>query len=307
MRVLLTGSEGLIGSVVREKLLAQGASVFGIDNLSLGQPEPQAFPGSRFLRLDLRDTAAVAAAVAELQPDTIVHLAAIHHIPTCEQRPTEAYEVNILGTQHVLDAARQLPSRPRIVIASSGAVYDWHDGALEPERSPARPRDVYAISKFANEQQLEHAQGLLGGIAVVARIFNTIGPADRNGHLIPNVIEQLRGAGDELEIRLGNTAPKRDYIFVSDTADAITRMALVPLDAGLHRFNIGTGVEHSVTEVIETIARTIGRRVRIVSDPARVRRLDRLSQLADISRTVATLDWHPAVPFAEAIRRTVAT
>jgi UDP-glucose 4-epimerase len=141
MRLLVTGSAGFIGSRLVPRLLAQGGRVLGFDDLSLGQPTPLAADAFAFQQGDVRDAAAVRAAFERFRPTHLVHLAALHHIPTCDAEPVRAVDVNVVGTQVLLDAAQDVECG-RVVFASSGAVYDWCDGPLTPGRTPLRPRDM---------------------------------------------------------------------------------------------------------------------------------------------------------------------
>jgi nucleoside-diphosphate-sugar epimerase len=305
-RALVTGAAGFIGSRVVRYLAAEGIEVLGIDDLSLGQPEPAAMKGVRFLRADICDESAMRAAMRDFAPGVMVHLAAIHHIPTCEQRSPDAMRVNVVGTQVLLDAAREL-GVPKLVFASSGAVYDWHEGPLTPGGTPTKPYDTYATSKLANEHQIDvwHRKG--GGTAGIARLFNTIGSGDLNGHLIPDIMTQLAASsnGSPRVVRLGNTAPRRDYIFVEDTARGLVAMALTDLPAGVTTLNLGTGVEYGVLDIVDGLAAVLGVEYRVETDPSRMRKIDRLHQCADLAPTFAHLSWRPRHDLREALRLTI--
>jgi len=305
MRVVVTGCAGFIGSRLVELLLARGAQVLGIDNLSLGQAPTPNGPRYEFRRADIRNPQEMAGLFERFQPERLVHLAAIHHIPTCEANPAMALDVNVVGTQVLLEAARTARCE-RVVFTSSGAVYDWCDGPLVPGRTPVRPRDVYSVSKVTNEYQLAAWQEHTGGTVVVARVFNTIGAHDRNAHLIPDLLCQLQLGRAPNVVRLGNTATRRDYIYVDDTTDALLCMVVSELRPGGYVFNVGTGQEYTVVEVVERLAAIMGVSYTIEHDPARLRRIDRPSQQADIASTVEQLEWRPRCSLDEALRLTVA-
>jgi UDP-glucose 4-epimerase len=305
MRLLVTGSAGFIGSRLVPRLLAQGGRVLGFDDLSLGQPAPLAADAFAFQQGDVRDAAAVRAAFERFRPTHLVHLAALHHIPTCDAEPVRAVDVNVVGTQVLLDAAQDVECG-RVVFASSGAVYDWCDGPLTPGRTPLRPRDMYSVSKVANEHQLAVWQEKTGGTVAVARVFNVVGPHDRNGHLIPAIVAQIDRARGRCTVRLGNTTTRRDYVYVDDVAEALARMTTADLAAGLHTFNVGGGSEYSVADLVERVAAIAGVQCDIVADPARRRVVDRPGQLADISATTERLGWRPQTAIDDALRRTLA-
>lgn len=305
MRIVVTGSAGFIGSRLTDLLLLAGHSVLGIDNLSLGQPAPEARASLAFERLDVRDEPRMADVVGAFRPDQVVHLAAIHHIPTCEARPAEALHVNVVGTQVVLQAAARAGCS-KLAFASSGAVYAWGSDALSEATSPTQPCDVYSASKLMNEQQARIWQERTQGVVTAARLFNTIGPGDRNGHLIPDLMAQLRGGGGVRLVRIGNTLPKRDYVHVDDVARGLQRMVEAELSPGFRAINLGTGVEHPVTAILAELAAIVGVRYRLEVDPSRIRRVDRLHQCADIALAAELLDWRPRYALGEALRRTVA-
>src|SRR5262249_12299005 len=280
--VLVTGGAGFIGTRVVARLRRRHIRTVVVDNGYVGLPLPAPDDGLVPLKIDIRDRAALASVLSEHKPDGIVHLAAVHHIPTCEREPHFALDVNVLGTQSLLDAAADVGVK-NIVFASSGAVYKWEDGPLDEMRTRTGATDVYSISKLTNEYQLACWAGRVGGRAHIARVFNTIGERDPNGHLIPDILAQLNRQNDV--VPLGNITPKRDYIYVDDVADGF-----VALLEGLHEgkavdhFNLCTGQELSVGELVSLIGRLLGVNVRVESDPARMRKSDRPQQLGDPSK-----------------------
>lgn len=130
--------------------------------------------------------------------------------------------------------------------------------------------------------------------SMAARLFNAYGPNETNMHLIPAILEQVNKGAREVE--LGNTKPKRDFIHVSDVSRAI----LTLLEGSSHQYrayNVGTGVEYSVREVVEHVADALGEDIEIIQDEARVRESDRSNLVADISRIRSEHDWEPETDF----------
>src|SRR5215471_16811483 len=152
-RVLVTGGAGFIGSHLVEALLDGGADVLVVDDFRLGQRdhlESRAPDGHlTVLPGDIR-SAADLRPVAEFAPDTVFHLAALHFIPYCNAHPQEALDVNVLGLDAVIRAVRSAPLRT-FVFPSSGAIYGFGDDPW-PETAPARPDEIYGISKWMGEQ-----------------------------------------------------------------------------------------------------------------------------------------------------------
>lgn len=305
--VLITGGAGFIGNRLVRDLEAQGVHVGVLDNLFVGMPMPRASEFVSAFNADIRDAAAVEDVFARFRPQVIVHLAAIHHIPTCERQPHLAMDVNILGTQTLLDACEQHGVRD-FVLASSAAVYDWWETALIEDETPLRATDVYSVGKLANEGQLRvWASRGSERRGAIARIFNVIGHDDPNGHLIPDILGQLDLAGDVPQntvVRLGNLAPRRDYTHGDDTAAGLQAMlANLAACETVQAFNLSRGQEHSVVDLVDGIGRHFGVQLSIESDPERVRRVDRPHLLGDSAKSRAVLGWGAEISIDEALSK----
>jgi UDP-glucose 4-epimerase len=293
-RVLVTGAGGFIGVPLVRELVRRGADVVALDG-------PDA-PGAERLAeqsaepVDVRDRAALERAVARASPSAIVHLAALHYIPYCLAHPADTLAVNVVGTQHLLDAAAAA-GRPRVVFASTGDVYTPSDRP-HAESDPLGPINVYGASKAAGEW--------LGRIrrdldVHVARLFNTYGPGETNPHVLPAILEQLH-AGDV--VLLGNVGARRDYVYVHDVVAALAALALH--DGDPVTVNLGTGRATSVEELIERLARLTGRPLRVEVDESRLRPVDRPFMAADTARMRELLPELAPLGLDEGLRRTLA-
>lgn len=296
---LVTGGAGFIGHRVVEFLAKSEHHVISVDDYSFGRETHDVLTNVTSIRCDIRNREEITSIIQKYQPHCIVHLAALHHIPTCEKRPEDAIAINIAGTENVL---RALPGG-NVVLASSGAVYDWQDAPLT-ESSDVLPHDLYALCKFANEHQLRIWREQTGGHYVVARIFNTIGHDDTNGHLIPDILKQIGNGNDT--VKLGNLQPKRDYIHADDTAAAISALAIKigSLPAG-SVYNVSTGSEHSVVDLVNAVGEALQRNLVIEQDPARIRKVDRLHQLGVNERLKNAVDWEPQINFKAALKNII--
>lgn len=299
-RVLVTGGAGFIGSAVVDELLAryESAQVFVLDNLFNGK---QAFlaasPRLQFVQADLRDADAVTRLMADSRPDAVLHLAALHFIPYCNEHPAETMDVNVVGTQRLLDACVRFPPRS-LVAASSAAVYPIRDEANREDHAVG-PTDIYGLSKYVNEHQLELYSQQTRTLCVPARFFNAIGPRETNPHVLPAILDQIKAGSTELN--LGNVEPKRDYIYVADIARAVVDLA-EKNTARFRPYNVGTGSEYSVREIVACLARIIGKPLSILTDPARVRKSDRMHLVADLTRIQGEIGWRPRVGLEEGLR-----
>ncbi|HEY7830557.1 MAG TPA: NAD(P)-dependent oxidoreductase [Solirubrobacteraceae bacterium] len=297
MRVLVTGAAGLIGRVSMRLLEQSGHEVLGTDL----HPCPAGLADLSWRRLDIRRGEQVRETLAASRPEAVVHLAARHFIPWCERFPAATLHTNVVGSQNVIEGVLEAGAR-KLVFASSAAVYGSSPRALN-ETSPLGPDDVYGTSKVMGEQLVKLARGRGAGFdAVLLRLFNTIGPGDGNPHLLPRLLAELRGGGEQ--VRLGNLDSVRDYVFVEDVARAI--VAAVERDLpGLNAVNVGSGQGRSVQEVVRALAEQVGRELRIVSVSTRRRAVDRPFLVADTSRAGALLGWEPLVSFEQGLARTL--
>ncbi|WP_437882690.1 NAD-dependent epimerase/dehydratase family protein [Pseudomonas sp. LRF_L74] len=303
MRLLVTGGAGMIGRRVVAQWRALGGDVAVLDNLSSGLPMPA--QASLAVEGDLCDEDTLHRLMRTFRPHAILHLAAIHHIPTCENQRAQCLNVNVVGTERLLAAATEF-NVARVALASSGAVYAWQENALDEQHSPLLPCDNYALSKYCNEQQLRFwsSQGRQR-IGRAARIFNAVGHDDPNAHLIPEILSQLKQSSSG-RVRLGNLTPRRDYLHADDIAAGL--VALVQDSRETQAFdalNFCSGVEHSVAQLVQALADVLERTVQIEVDPARVRSVDRISQLGNPERTLAVLGWQPRMSFRQALHRVV--
>jgi UDP-glucose 4-epimerase len=281
-RFLVTGGAGFIGNRVVTELLGKSSEnhVAVLDNLSVGMPLPTANARLHCFQADIRDAAETKRIMADFKPDTVVHLAAVHHIPTCEKQRSYSLDVNVIGTETLLHAMEEAGVN-RFVLASSGAVYDWHDGALSEDASPLRPADNYSLAKHTNEKQVAFWAERTSGMVRIARIFNTIGHDDPNAHLIPDIISQIPSTATTAKIGLGNLTPRRDYIHADDTARAIAALAQDVEGSACDIFNVATGKDVSVGELVELLGSVMAIPIQVVEDAARKRRVDRPSQLGN--------------------------
>lgn len=296
MRTLVTGGAGFIGSAVIKKLKAEGHEIFVMDNLSFGKREFIDIPDRNFFNMDIRDKSAVDRTLGSIAPDIVIHLAAVHFIPYCNEHPYESSDINIRGTIHLLDAAEKYKVK-KVFFASTAAVYPIYDEAVS-ELHPTAPLDIYGLSKLTGEHLCHEFHLRTNVPTIICRFFNAFGPNETNPHLIPEIQQQInKGAR---KIHLGNLTPKRDFIHTSDMANAVFTL-LEKVDKGIDTYNLGRGIEYSVTEIVDAFAKELGESIEIEVDPSRVRKVERMHLLADISK-LKSIGWEPKIGINEGIR-----
>lgn len=304
-RVLITGGAGFIGYRTAEILRTQGISVAVVDNEASGLKLPARQNNLAPYLMDIRDKAGLGGVFDEFRPQRVIHLAAVHHIPTVERQRDYAQDVDIIGTERIL-AQCERHGVDMIVMASSAAVYAPIESVLKEDETPLQAIDNYSLCKLTNEMQARFWAQRTGGNVRVMRFFNTVGPDDPTGHLLPDVLNQLHGKQGRAIVRLGNTTPRRDYIYVEDTAAACTALTIKgSVNAPVEAFNVCRGEEYSVMELVDMIGKFMGIEIHHEIDSGRVRPVDRQSILGDNTKLRQRTGWMWKNDFPTIVRKTI--
>jgi UDP-glucose 4-epimerase len=275
MKLLVTGGAGYIGSVVTAQLLGRGHEVTVLDDLSTGHRD--AVPdGATFVQGSLHDAAGV------LDPtfDAVLHFAAKSLVAESVAHPERYWHGNIAATLTLLDAMRFAQVR-RIVFSSTAAVYGAPEQMPITEDQTPAPTNPYGVSKYTIDRMLEAEAAAHGLGAISLRYFNVAGACgdfgerhDPETHLIPNLLAVAVGRlpsaqvfGTDYPTRDGTAV--RDYLHVSDLADAHVR-AVQRVRLGAHRvYNLGSGTGYTVSEVLAAVRRVTGHPIPTVHAPRR--------------------------------------
>ena len=236
--------------------------------------------------------------ISEISPNKIIHLAAIHFIPYCNQHPFESSNINIQGTLNILNAASKLTNLDSLLFASTAAVYPISDFGVK-ENDRVEPLDIYGLSKLTGEHLCNEFHLKTNIPVLICRFFNAFGPNETNPHLIPEIQNQINSR--LRTIKLGNLTPKRDFIHTSDMATAMN-LLLNKFDKGIDTFNLGRGIEYSVTDIVEAFERQLGEKINIEIEPSRVRKVERMHLLADISKLKSYINWEPKVSIDDGVK-----
>ena len=295
MKVLVTGGAGYIGSVVAAQLIEADHEVTVLDDLSTGHADAVP-PGAHFVKGSLRGNAAEVLADGI---DAVLHFAAKSLVGESVADPAKYWSGNLGGTLALLEAMRVLHVR-NIVFSSTAAVYGEPERTPIDETDPTRPTSPYGASKLAIDTTLTEFARLYGFAPVSLRYFNVAGAYGRYGerhdpetHLIPNV---LAAAIENRPVNVfGTDYPTpdgtcvRDYIHVSDLADAHLR-ALEACEKGRHKiYNLGSQAGFSVREVIEVCRDVTG--IDIAVNETDRRPGDPAVLVASSARIKADLGW----------------
>jgi UDP-glucose 4-epimerase len=300
MRVLVTGGAGFIGSHVTDALLARGDDVLVVDDLSTGHME-RLDPQACVAKVSICDPAALAATTEEFGPELICHLAAQIDVRASVAAPAQDAQVNVVGTVNVLEAARL--SGARVVFASSGGALYGRDAPIpSSEEVLPLPESPYGTAKYCAECYVGLYNRLHGTRHAVLRLANVYGPRQDPAGEAGVITIFCAGALAAREPTIyGDGTQTRDYVYVGDTVRAFLAAA-DRSRPGI--WNIGTGKEVTVLELVEIIAGVAGRPLRPRFTPPRAGEL--LRSAVAVDRASGELGWQARTPLADGVRRVYA-
>lgn len=292
MRALITGGNGFVGRWLARHLEASGDEVCIVD-----------------LPTDIADPEAVGPVVAGFEPEAIYHLAALSHVGASWDAPTQVAHVNVVGTAAVLAAARAVPSNPTVLFISSAEVY----GSVTPDELPLtedsalRPATPYAASKAAAEQVALQCFRGFDQPVVVVRPFNHIGPGQAPVFAVPAMAKRMveAVAAGQPSIKVGNLSARRDFTDVRDVVRAY-RMLVTHGSPG-EVYNLASGVDVGIDEVVELLLAELGAALSTEVDPELLRPVDIPVLRGDASKLRAATGWEPELPLAETVRDVLAS
>ena len=295
MRVLVTGGAGFIGSHLSDRLLARGDDVIVVDDLSAGRAG-RLDDHAELHKLTIADAAALTRLVQQARPELICHLAAQIDVRSSVDAPGQDAGVNVVGTVNVLEAARAIGAR--VLFGSSGGTLYGRNAPI-PSREDVLPlpESPVGIAKYCGEQYIGLYNRLHGTRHSILRLANVYGPRqDPAGDA--GVIPIFCGcvlAGDDPAL-YGDGSQTRDYVYVGDAVSAF----LAAADAGRPGiWNIGSGVEVSVLDIVAIIGDVAGHP--IATQPGQPRAGELLRSSLAIDRVARDLDWQVRTPLTTGI------
>jgi UDP-glucose 4-epimerase len=279
MNVLVTGAAGYIGSVVTERLLAEGYRIIAMDNLGQGH-RASLDAEIDFVLADLLNTSELDDVFSGHDIDAVMHLAALSIVPHSVSNPQEYFQTNVVGGLNLLNSMLK-HHVSRLVFSSSASVYGIPANIPVTEDMPQVPIHPYGECKAMFEKILRWHGEAYGLDSISLRYFNAAGATSLHGehhwpetHLIPNVFKVPLGKVDHVTI-FGNDYETedgtciRDYIHVVDIADAHLK-ALDHIDgAGIRAYNLGSGTGYSNLQVVKMVEEVSGISVPVVFEPRR--------------------------------------
>jgi UDP-glucose 4-epimerase len=298
MRIVVTGGAGFIGSHLVDRLVGDGHAVTVVDDLSSGKRS------NVNRRAALRVIDVVSPRLGKIftafRPNAVFHLAAQKNIRTSFDSPLFDARVNILGSLRVAECARASGTKI-LIFPSTAGVYPAEGNMPIPETARVDPASPYAIAKLATEQYLDFFHRIFGIRTVTLRYANVYGPRQDPGGeagVVAIFIEKLMR--HKPMVVNGRGTQTRDYVYVDDVVSA----NIAALTHAVHgQFNIGTGRETSVNQLVRTLAAVSGRRGAVRHGPAIRGEVPR--NALDARRARRYLGWTPSMRLDEGLRRTL--
>ena len=305
--ILVTGAGGFIASHLIEVLVKWGARVCAFvrynsrnDPGLLSLVSPEVFQSLEIIAGDLRDLSAVQSAVRGVSH--VFHLGALIAIPYSYLHPIEVVETNVIGTLNVLLACRD-EGVERLIHTSTSEVYGTALRVPIDEGHPLQGQSPYSASKIGADKLAESFHRSYDLPVVTVRPFNTYGPRQSARAVIPTIITQVLTKNT---VYLGNLDARRDLSYVKDTVAGFLKAAEVPGIEG-ETFNLGAGQEIRIGDLAQEVISLVGKPVKIVVDPNRLRpdksEVQRL--LADNKKAKKVIGWEPQVRLTEGLAQTI--
>ncbi|GBF12462.1 NAD-dependent 4,6-dehydratase LegB [Tepidibacillus sp. HK-1] len=307
-KILITGSDGFIGSHLTERVLEEGYDIraFVLYNSLNTWGWLDTLPKEKLDQIeiftgDVRDPNGVREAMKGV--DEVFHLAALIAIPFSYHSPDMYVDTNIKGTLNVLQAARDLETS-RVLITSTSEVYGTAQYVPIDEKHPYQGQSPYSATKIGADRLAESFYRSFNMPITIVRPFNTYGPRQSARAVIPTIITQLL-AGKE-EIKLGSLTPTRDFNYVKDTANGFIEIAKSDKTIG-EEINIATQQEISIGQLAEELIRQINPNARIVCDEQRLRpEKSEVNRLLGSNEKIKRLtNWTPQYTFEQGLAETI--
>ena len=280
MKILITGYSGFIGSYLLKKL-QQTEHELLLADLANGTDICNWEQVEKFNDVDV-----------------IVHLANLSFVPASYEQPKKFYETNYLSTLNMLELCRI--NGARLIFFSS---YMYGHPQYQPidENHPIQAYNPYSQTKVICESLCEGYSRDFKVPITIFRPFNIYGSGQNPDFLVPSIIQQAKTG----KIVIKDDRPKRDYIHVEDIIDAVMiSIEIKSEDSMLRKYNLGTGISHSVKEIVEMVQGLFETKIEYLCTHV-IRPNDVLDTVADITKIETEMHWKPKISIQEGLRRMV--
>ena len=282
--IIVTGHDGFLGSHLVPELQKK-FNVIGVSKTGYSQKITQL----------KKDICKISYLDFPEKINYIIHLAAITDPIYCQKNPKECFNVNVNGTQNILELARRKDSK--IIFFSTSHVYGIPKKLPVKEEDPKHPTSIYSDSKLAAEIICESYSRTYGLDVSIARLFSVYGP-NSSSHLVVNsIVNQLL---KNKVIQLGNVNSRRDFIYVTDVIQAIK--IILKTIHGFNDYNVGTGKSYSILEICEILKKISKKNIPVKSIKSKIRKND-LSKIVCDPTKIQNLGWKSKIEISVGLQK----
>jgi len=305
MKILVTGANGFVGKYLLSKIQSAFGATAQIASWDVLQQLSRVSSCSCdqviWSNVDVTNAQKVAIAVQQFLPTHVIHLAAISHVPTSLKQPQKTWDVNVLGTLHLMEAVKKYCPQCLVVYVSSSEIYgSSFKGSQQglTEDALLQPRNHYAASKAAADLMVGQyvEQGM---VAIRLRPFNHVGPGQSEDFVVSSFAAQIARIEQHLQppvVDVGNLDARRDFLDVTDVVAAYVQVlaSVESLPRGLV-LNIASGIPRRIGDILDELLQHSTEKIEIRSDPERMRAADIPVAFGVSARAKDCLNWEPRV------------
>lgn len=299
MKIIVTGGAGFIGSNIVDALIKEGHEVAVVDNLSTGREE-NVNASAQFFNTDITDNEALENVFENFRPEVIFHAAAQIDVRKSVDDPAFDAETNVIGSVNLFKLAVNYGVRRIVYSSTGGALYGEPKALPAAEETPIEPLSPYGVAKYCVENYLNYFKRLYGLERVILRYANVYGPRqDPLGEAGVVAIFTGKILKGEKPVIYGDGTQTRDYVYVED----IVRANLIALAGKEGVYNIGTGIETSVNDLVNIFAKVLQAEISPQYTQARKGEVHRIS--LEGVRAKKELAFVPKVSIEEGLKKTI--
>lgn len=289
MRVLVTGTTGFIGGLLAPRIVEREYDIYSLERYVTGRYVLGHRREIKTVFGDLRNNFSIKNIIQEVQPDIVIHLAAISPVSYSYDHPNEVIETNFIGTVNLAELClREVPHFKQFLYASTSETYG-NGPSPKTEESQLNPNSPYAVSKVAAEKYLLYMRDAYGFPVTIVKPFNTYGRRD-NTHFVveKTIVQMLQGK----EVSLGDPTPTRDFLYIEDHLNAYLTCLNDSRAIG-HVLNFCTGQVTTISQLVEIIRKLTNFEGKVVWNTIPKRPLDIDILFGDYSKAKNLIGWEP--------------
>ena len=304
MKSLIIGGAGFVGAYLIRHLQSKGqeAAVTKMPREVIDLPDTDVYD------LDILDKDSIVRLFHKVRPDYVFHLAAQSSVALSWKNPQMTIDVNIKGSVNVLEALREAPKQPRVLLIGSGEEY----GPVRPEETPVseennvRPGNIYAATKACQNMFGKIYADAYGLEVMMVRAFNHIGPNQAPLFVVSDFCKQaaeIEAGRKEAVIKVGNLKAERDFTDVRDVVRAYG--LLIEKGKAGETYNIGSGHAVAVEDILKLILSKSRKEIQVEKDPSKLRPIDVPTIEADTRKVYEATGWVPEISLEQTIQETL--